>query len=182
MGRIVSNFFMSLDGVVEAPERWHFPYFDDEMGAGMGAALADVRAFLMGRVLYEEWAAYWPGSTDEPFASLINGTQKYVVSSTLTEAGWANTAIVNGDVAARIREIKESTDGTLGMSGSATLSHWLLENDLLDELSLLVHPVVVGSGRRLYQDLPSQGLRLVSQETFGSGVLNLTYAKDGTAG
>lgn len=182
MGRIVSNFFISLDGVVESPDKWHFPYFDEEMGDAIGTAVAATEAFLMGRVLYEEWAGYWPGSDDEPFASFINGAPKYVVSDSLREATWNNTRIIGGDVAAGIRALKADTDGDIGMSGSATLVRWLLANGLLDQLNLLVHPIAVGTGRRLFEDTPRHPLRLVSQETFRSGVLNLAYAPDDTPG
>jgi dihydrofolate reductase len=178
VGRIVSSFFISLDGVVEAPDRWHFPYFDDEMGDAVGKALATTEALLMGRVLYEEWAGYWPGSDDEPFASFINDTPKYVVSSTLRDATWRNTTIVDGDVASRLRELKDGTDGDIGISGSATLVRWLLANGLLDRLNLMVHPIVVGEGRRLFEGGATYPLRLESQEAFGSGVLNLAYVPE----
>ncbi|MGI9120661.1 MAG: dihydrofolate reductase family protein [Acidimicrobiales bacterium] len=177
MGKIVSNFFMSLDGVVEAPHEWHFPYFNDEMGAAIGKGTETITAFLMGRVLYEEWAGYWPNQGDEvPFASFINSVPKYVVSSTLDEATWANTTVISGDVAAQIEQLKDGTDGDIGISGSATLVRWLLANGLLDELNLLVHPIAVGHGQRLFEDTPTHRLQLVKQETFETGVLNLTYA------
>lgn len=176
MGSIVSSFFISLDGVVESPDQWHFPYFDDAMGDAVGTALSTTTALLMGRVLYEEWADYWPGSDDEPFTSFINNTPKYVVSRTLREAAWNNTTIIGDDIAARVREIRDGTDGDIGISGSATLVRWLLANGLLDRLNLLVHPIVVGSGQRLFEDTPTHPLRLVSQEAFGTGVLNLSYA------
>ncbi|MDQ3028452.1 MAG: dihydrofolate reductase family protein [Actinomycetota bacterium] len=104
MGKIVSNFFISLDGVVESPDQWHFPYFNDEMGAAIDAGVQSCEAFLMGRVLYEEWAEYWPSQGDDvPFASFINTVPKYVVSDTLTEAAWNNTTLVTGDVATGCR-------------------------------------------------------------------------------
>ncbi|MGH8836136.1 MAG: dihydrofolate reductase family protein [Actinomycetes bacterium] len=176
MGKIVSSFFISLDGVVEAPDQWHFPYFNEEMGGAIGKAAETTDAFLMGRVVYEEWAGYWPTSTDEPFASFLNNTPKYVVSRTLQEASWNNTTIINGDVAAGIRDLKDRTQRDIGMSGSATLVRWLLANGLLDRLNLLVHPIVVGKGQRLFEDTPTHPLRLLSQETFSTGVLNLAYA------
>ena len=133
-------------------------------------------AFLMGRRLYDEWSDYWPQQGPEvPFSEYINGVQKYVVSSSLTDATWNNTTLVNGDVAARLREVKEQTEGDLGMSGSATTVRWLLANDLLDELALLVHPIAVGSGQRLFQDTPTYPLRLVHSETLDSGVLHVRY-------
>ena len=102
MRKIKSNFFISLDGVVEAPDQWHFPYFNDQMGEAIGAGAADVGAYLMGRVLYEEWAAYWPEHADEPFGDVLNATKKYVVSDTLTSAEWQNSEIVGGDVATKV--------------------------------------------------------------------------------
>jgi dihydrofolate reductase len=176
MGKIVSNFFISLDGVVESPDKWHFPYFNDEMGAAIGRGVETTAAFLMGRVLYEEWAGYWPTSDDDTFAPFINSVPKYVVSNTLKEAAWNNTTVVSGDVATRLREIKEGAEGNLTMSGSPTLVRWLLANDLLDELHLLVHPIVVGHGHRLFEDTPTHPLRLIGNETFTTGVVYLTYA------
>ncbi|MGH8932514.1 MAG: dihydrofolate reductase family protein [Egibacteraceae bacterium] len=176
MGKIVSNFFISLDGVVESPDQWHFPYFNDEMGNAISKGMETTEALLMGRVLYEEWAGYWPTSGDEPFASILNNTPKYVVSRTLREATWNNTTIISGDVAAAIRDLKGSTEGDIGMSGSATLVRWLLANGLLDRLNLMVHPIAVGTGRRLFEDTPTHPLQLVSQGTFSTGVLNLVYA------
>lgn len=176
MGKIVSSFFISLDGVVESPDQWHFPYFNDEMGQAVGDAIGAAKGLLMGRVLYQEWAEYWPKSTDEPFATFINNTPKYVVSHSLDDVTWHNSTLVSGDVAARLREIKDGTDGVIGMSGSATLVRWLLANKLLDELNLLVHPIVVGKGQRLFEDTPTHPLRLLSQQAFSTGVLNLTYA------
>ncbi len=176
MGSIVSNFFISVDGVVEAPDQWHFPYWNDEMEAAVGKGFETTTALLMGRVLYTEWAEYWPTSKDEPVASLFNGMPKHVVSNSLREATWNNTTIIGGDVAAGVRQLKASTDGDIMMSGSATLVRWLLANELLDELRLLVHPVVVGKGQRLFEETPTHPLQLVASETFSTGVLNLAYA------
>jgi dihydrofolate reductase len=176
MGKIVSNFFISVDGVVESPEKWHFPYFNDEMGAAVGAGMETTKAFLMGRVLYQQWAAYWPNQgADVPFSSFINGMQKYVVSTTLDEANWQNTEVVSGDVAGELTRIKNETDGDIAMSGSATLVRWLLANGLMDELRLLVHPIAVGSGQRLFENTPTHPLDLIRHDTFENGVLNLTY-------
>jgi dihydrofolate reductase len=176
MGKIISNFFISLDGVVQAPNEWHFPYWSDEMGDVVGAGFETTKAMLMGRVLYDEWAAYWPTSTDEPVASLFNDMPKYVVSNSLTEADWNNTSVIGGDVAAGIRALKDSVEGDIAMSGSATTVRWLLANGLLDELRLLVHPLVVGAGQRLFEHGPNHALQLVKGETIANGVLNLAYA------
>ena len=176
MGKIVSNFFISLDGVVESPDQWHFPYFNDEMGAEIGRVTETSKGFLMGRVLYEQWVDYWPNQgEDVPFASFINTVPKYVVSNTLQEANWNNTTIVSGDVAAQLRQIKDDTDGDITMSGSATLVRWLLAHGFLDELGLMVHPIVVGHGQRLFEDTPTHPMQLVHHEVFQTGVLYLTY-------
>jgi dihydrofolate reductase len=177
MGRIVSNFFMSLDGVVEAPDQWHMPYFNDEMGAAIGRGMETNAAFLMGRVLYEEWAAFWPQQSDEdPLAGFFNSQPKYVVSNSLQTATWNNTTIVSGDVSGQLRELKDRTDGDLVISGSAKLVRSLLTEGLLDELRVLLHPIVVGHGARLFEDATPRGLELVGNEAFSTGVLNLAYA------
>ncbi|MBA2337868.1 MAG: dihydrofolate reductase [Acidimicrobiia bacterium] len=174
MGKIVSNFFISLDGVVESPDQWHFPYFNDEMGAAVESGVQTASAMLMGRVLYQEWADYWPNAEDD-FASYINNIPKYVVSTTLDSADWNNTAVVSGDVAGRLEAIKADAEGDIAMSGSATTVRWLLANGLLDELRLLVHPIAVGHGQRLFEDDTTHRLQLVNHEVFETGVLNLTY-------
>jgi dihydrofolate reductase len=176
MGKIVSNFFISLDGVVEAPDQWHFPYWNDEMADAVGRGFETTKALLMGRKGYDEWAAYWPTSTDEPVASMFNEMPKYVVSDHLEEASWSGTTIVRGDVAAELRSIRDGLDGDLSISGSATLVRRLLDDGLVDELRLLVHPVIVGRGQRLFEgDGGQHGLRLARSETFGTGVLDLSY-------
>ena len=178
MRKIKSNFFISLDGVVESPDKWHFPYFDEEMGAAVGAGFATTDAILMGRVLYEEWAAYWPQHADEPFGDVMNSIRKYVVSSRLETAEWENSEILSGDVARQLTDLKARDGGDITMSGSATTVRWLLRAGLLDELNLLVHPLAVGGGlARLFPpDEPSLPLELRSAQTFKTGVLNLSYA------
>jgi len=178
MRKIKSNFFISLDGVVESPDKWHFPYFNDEMGAAIGAGAADVGAYLMGRVLYEEWAAFWPEHADEPFGDVLNSTKKYVVSNTLASADWQNSEILRGDVAAKLAALKAEDGGDLVMSGSATTARWLLGEGLLDELHLFLHPIVVGEdmARLFPADAPQTPLKLVSSERFETGVMYLTYA------
>ena len=174
--RIVANFFISLDGVVESPEKWHFPYFDDDMGAAVGAGMASAGSMLMGGTLYREWSQFWPSSTDD-FAAHMNGITKYVVSRTLDRADWTNTTLIRGDdAAARIRELKAQPGKDIAMSGSGTTVRWLLAEGLLDELNLLVHPIVVGTGTRLFPDgTQQQPLELVSSTPFRTGVLHLVY-------
>jgi len=176
--KIKSYFFISLDGVVEAPDQWHFPYFDDEMGAAVGAGFEGVDAMLMGRVHYEESAAYWTEHADEPFGDVMNSTRKYVISNSLREATWQNSELISGEGAARtVTDLKARDGGDITVAGSATTVRWLLREGLLDELNLLVHPVVVGGGKaRLFPtDEPSHPLELMSSATLKSGVLNLSY-------
>jgi dihydrofolate reductase len=177
--KIKSNFFISLDGVVESPDKWHFPYFDDEMGATVGAGFATADAMLMGRVLYEQWAAYWPEHADEPFGDVMNSIKKYVLSTSLQTAEWQNSEIISGNVTQKLAGIKARDGGDIAMSGSPTTVRWLLREGLLDELNLLVHPIVAGSGlARLFPpDEPSIPLELRSAQTFKTGVLNLSYAR-----
>jgi dihydrofolate reductase len=179
MRKVIASEFVSLDGVMESPEQWHFPYFDDEMGEAIGAAMAQADAMLMGRVLYEEWAAYWPQQDPEenPVAARMNGIQKYVVSTTLEEPlEWNNTTLINGDVAEEITKLKQLPGKDISISGSGALVRSLLQDDLLDELRLMVHPIVVGSGKHLFEDWSDQkSLELADSKTFSTGVLYLTY-------
>ncbi|EAP98149.1 putative secreted protein [Janibacter sp. HTCC2649] len=175
MGSITSSLFISLDGVIESPDKWHFPYFNDEMGAVVGEQMGKADATLLGRQTYDEFASYWPSADPaDPFTQAMNGGRKYVVSSTLESADWENSSVVNGDVAAELTTLK--ADHNLGTTGSATLVRWMLEQGLVDELHLLVHPIVVGSGKKLFADGASVPLSLVSSTTFSTGVLHLVYA------
>ena len=182
MRKIKSYFFISLDGAVESPEKWHFPYFDDEMGAAVGAGFEGSDAMLMGRVLYEEWAAFWPENADQPFGDVMNATKKYVISNSLRSADWQNSEIIRGDEAAqKLAEIKAQDGGNITMSGSPTTVRWLLREGLLDVLPLLVPPTLVGDAlKRLSPpDEPSIPLRLESAQPLKSGVLNLAYTPAG---
>ena len=175
MGSIKSSLFISLDGVIESPETWHFDYFNDEMGAVVGELMGSSDATLLGRQTYDEFAAYWPNADpNDPMTGQINGSRKYVVSNTLTEATWQNSSVISGDVKAELTRLKQDT--RLGTTGSATLVRWLVEQGLVDELHLLVHPVVVGRGKKLFADGAKVALRLVSATTFTTGVLHLVYA------
>jgi dihydrofolate reductase len=174
--RVVANFFVSLDGVMEAPHNWHFPYLNDEVGQAVGAGFATTDALLMGRVTYEEWYAVWPHRSGDQMADTINSARKYVVSETLDSVEWNNSVLISGDVKAQIAELKAQPGRDLVLSGSAKLVEWLLHEDLLDELRLLVHPLVLGHGRRLFAgDGRTKKLELASAETFSNGVVYLTY-------
>jgi dihydrofolate reductase len=182
--KVIVSEFVSLDGVFEAPDQWHFPYFNDEMGQEIGAAMDQADAMLMGRVLYEEWSAFWPQQDPEenPFAARINGIQKYVVSTTLEgPLGWNNSTLIVEDVAEEISGLKQQPGKDISISGSGSLVGSLLKEDgLIDELRLMVHPVVVGSGKRLFEEEGEQiALELMDSKTFSTGVVYLTYAPAG---
>ncbi|UBU18693.1 dihydrofolate reductase family protein [Nonomuraea gerenzanensis] len=180
MRKIVAGLFISLDGVVEAPETWHFPYLDEEMRQAVAAQLAAADALLLGRRTYDVFAAHWPhqDAGQDPMAATLNAAPKYVVSTTLTDPAWANTTVIAADPRKELLRLKESPGGDIGMSGSPTLVTWLLREGLLDELNLLVHPLVVGTGRRLFEPGSARiPLTLTESATFGTGVLNLTYTR-----
>src|SRR5215210_2859465 len=154
MRKVTAGLFVSLDGVTESPEKWQLPYFNDEMGEAIGAAMVQADAMLLGRVTYQEFASYWPGvrSEDQPIADYMNNTPKYVVSSTLDTVEWNNSTLIKGNITEEITKLKQQPGKNIGITGSATLVQSLLQDDLLDELGLLIHPVVVGVGRRLFKD------------------------------
>jgi dihydrofolate reductase len=178
MGSIKSGLFISLDGVTEAPDQWQFGYFNDEMGATVGSLMAGNDAVLLGRHTYDEFAGYWPtADANDPMTKQMNGSRKYVVSNTLTQADWENTTVVGGDdVYDQVRALK--ADQNLGITGSSTLVRSLLAEGLLDELHLLVHPLVLGTGRRLFEGSAKLPLKLVNSATFSTGVLHLVYANE----
>lgn len=180
MRKIVSGLFISLDGVFESPHEWHFPYWSDEMGAAIQKQMAVSDALLLGRVGFQEFAQFWPQQpSDGDIADYMNGTPKYVVSNTIDSvAEWQNSTLICGDVMAEVRALKEQPGQTIGMSGSGMLVRSLLAEGLLDELRLLVHPVVVGKGKRLFPDgTPHLGLALTESEALPNGVMALTYVK-----
>ena len=179
MRKVVAGLFISLDGVTESPDQWQFDHFDEDMMATMGAHIAEVDTVLLGRVTYQEWAPYWPTSTDEPFASHINNTPKYVISTTLDQVEWKNATLIKGNLAEEITKLKQQPGKNIGVAGSPTLVQSLLQSDLLDELTLMVHPVVAGSGKRLFKDESDlKRLKLVDSKTTRTGVVILTYQPD----
>jgi dihydrofolate reductase len=176
--KIVAGLFISLDGVIEDANDWIGPWFGPEVGQAVGSMIAAQDAMLLGRVTYDGFAAHWPQQTGE-MADTMNGTAKYVVSGTLESADWQNSTLIRRErAAAEIAELKQRPGKNIGMTGSATLVASLLREGLLDELHLLVFPVVLGSGKRLFatpgDKLP---LRLIDSATFETGVVHLTYAK-----
>jgi dihydrofolate reductase len=177
MRKIVAGLFISLDGVVEAPDTWHFPYLDDEMMQEVGSQMADADTMLLGRVTYQDFAAYWPHQgSDVELADYMNDTPKLVVSTTLDAVDWKNSTLITGNVADELTRLKAQPGKNIAITGSVTLVRSLLRDGLLDELRLLVHPIVVGRGTRLFDDeFDRTPLTLIDSRTFGTGVLSLTY-------
>jgi dihydrofolate reductase len=177
MRKIVAGLFLSLDGVMEAPETWHFPYFNDEMGEAVASQMAAADTMLLGRRTYEEFAGYWADKgSDVEFAGVVNNTPKLVASTTLKTVEWQNSALIKGDVAEALRRLRQEPGRDISITGSATLVRSLLRDNVLDELRLLVHPIVVGSGKRLFEETSERvPLKLVDSRTFSTGVLYLTY-------
>jgi dihydrofolate reductase len=183
MRKIVANLFISLDGVVEEPGDWHFPYFNDEMGAAVDAALGAADTLLLGRKTYDDHAGAWPereaeGGEDAEFAKVLGDARKIVVSRRPLELTWRNSEQLQGDLIEGVTALKnEPGEGNIGMSGSISVVRQLLAAGLLDELRLLVHPIAVRKGMRLFDEgEASIPLKLISSETFETGVLNLVYA------
>lgn len=179
MRKIVAGTFVSLDGVMESPDAWHFPYFDDRMGEAVGEQMAEADAMLLGRVTYQEFASYWPHQgNDTPGAEFMNPVQKYVVSTTLQNVdAWQNSTLIDGNnFVAEIERLKAMPGKNINVVGSARLIQSLLRENLLDELRLLVHPILVGNGKKLFADgIGQHPLRLVDSQVFDTGVLYLTY-------
>ncbi|NUT44270.1 MAG: riboflavin biosynthesis protein RibD [Thermoactinospora sp.] len=175
MRKLVASLFISLDGVVEAPDQWQFA-FDDEMGEEITTVTSQQDAILLGRVSYQEWAGYWPTSDEEPFAGWINQTPKYVVSTTLESTDeWQNSTLLTGDLSKAVTELKNQPGGGIGVGGSPTLVRSLLELDLLDELRLLIHPVVAGKGAKLFDNGELKKLELVEAKPTSSGTVIVAY-------
>jgi dihydrofolate reductase len=177
MRKVTAGLFSSIDGVVEAPDQWQ-PGFDDEMGAELSRMLEEQDAVLLGRRTFTEWAGYWPTSTDEPFAGWINSTPKYVASTTLSSVDeWANSTLIPGSLEAFVSELREQDGGTIGTAGSPGLVRSLIRLGLLDELTLMISPVVAGGGRaRLFaEDADLTAFELVGAKGTSSGAVIATY-------
>ncbi len=195
MGKLVVAEQLSLDGVMQAPgdpdeDRsggfphggWHMPYFDEVAGEAIGASLAATDAFLFGRRTYEIMARYWPHApADDPFTAVMNGTPKHVASTTLAEPlGWEKSTLLTGDVVDAVRALKAEPGGNIVILGSGQLVRSLLPHGVIDELSLMIDPLVLGSGARLF---PAEGvrtnLRLVDCTPTSTGVIMATYRPEG---
>jgi dihydrofolate reductase len=179
--KVVSGLFISVDGVVESPDQWQAT-FDEEMGAELAKILASTDSVLLGRATYTEWAQYWPNYSgdgeDAAFANWINNSPKYVVSTTLDSVDeWPNSTLLKGDLAESIGELKAGEGKGISVAGSPTLVRSLLARDLLDELQLMVSPVVAGGGRQklFADDGELKRLELVDARPTSTGVIIATY-------
>ena len=180
MRKINAWLFVTLDGVTEAPENWVIA--DDEMFGAMETDYAEADALLLGRRTYETFAASWPQRGSEVAnADWMNNTRKYVASTTLDSPEWQNSTVIEGDVAEALSRLKQKNGKNIMVNGSATLVRSLLRDNLLDELRLFVHPVVVGSGGRLFEDGGDPvELKLADTHTYDNGVISLTYKPAGS--
>jgi len=190
MAKLVVVEQLSLDGVMQAPggpdeDRsggfehggWAMPYFDEVAGEEAGKSMAGTGAFLFGRKTYEIMAAYWPNQPEgNMFADVLNGSPKYVASTTLDEPlAWSGSSLLKGDVAEAVAELKEELDGNIVVLGSGLLARYLLENDLVDEWTLSIHPLLLGPGKRLFDEGSRRPLELVDTKTSTTGVILATY-------
>jgi dihydrofolate reductase len=195
MGTLTIATFMTLDGVMQAPggpdeDRdggfehggWSFPYFSEDMGEAINDAFAKAEAILLGRRTYEIFAASWPNfpDKDDPVASRLNTLPKYVVSTTLEKADWEPTTIIRGDVPAEVAQLKEQYAGEIQVHGSAGLAQTLHAHGLIDEYRLFIEPVVLGTGKRLFEaGAAPTALRLVESTPMGKGAVLATYQPAG---
>jgi class 3 adenylate cyclase/dihydrofolate reductase len=188
--RLVVSDFITLDGVIEAPgfeehrdgrNGWALRVKDDDLQAYNREQAFAAEALLFGRTTYLMWAAFWPTGPDaEGMRELLTQLPKYVFSRTMGDPDWGNTTVLRGDLGEEVRQLKAQPGGDLVVYGSADLVHGLLELDLVDELRLLVFPLILGSGKRLFRDgLDTRYLRFVSSRTFPSGAVQLTYVREG---
>lgn len=173
MRKLVVTEFLSLDGVMENPA-WTFKYWNDEIAKFKGEETDASDALLLGRVTYEGFAAAWPNSPDEG-APYFNSVRKYVISTTLDKAEWNNSVLIKGNVVEEVAKLKQQDGRDITVHGSGTLAQTLIQNDLVDVVRLLVYPVVLGKGKRLFQDGTAATLRLVESRPFTSGVIGLIY-------
>jgi dihydrofolate reductase len=173
VSKLYSYTYVSLDGVIESPEQWSSPFFSDEMGRDLTSRLESASAMVLGRVTYEEFAAFWPRQSDHvPFATLNNTIKKLVVSHSLTSAEWQNTSVIGDD---DMEELKAEAEGDFHITGSGTLVRNWIQRGLVDEVILMMCPVLVGAGKRFFENGPATSLERVRVEQFPRGVMALTY-------
>lgn len=185
MRKINAALFITLDGVVEAPgpgdttlpekRGWTMPFTSDEVRAVIVTNMTTSDAMLLGRVTYEGFAAFWPSfPEDDPFANLMNNQTKYVVSTTLDKAEWKNSHLINGDVVAELRKLKQQPGKDINIVGSGTLTRSLIEADLVDEVQLMLCPVILGEGKRLFDHVDyTRSMKVLEVKSFESGMIYL---------
>jgi dihydrofolate reductase len=183
MRKIISGLFISLDGVVEEPGDWHFPYFNDEMGEAVDATIVDSDTLVLGRKTYDSFAGAWPereleGGEDGEFGKRLGDARKIVVSRQQLEFTWRNSELLQGDLVEFVTALKNEPGGNISIPGSISVVRQLLDAGLIDELHLLLHPIAVRTGERLFDDGEKIPLKLLRSETFSTGVMNLIYAPD----
>ncbi len=174
MRKVVVYEFMSLDGVAERPDGF-VTDFDEVMRENLARVIDAQDAVLLGRRTYDEWAEFWPPSDIEPFATFINGVEKFVVTSTTPEETWANTTVVDCDLVEFVTELRQQLGKDIGVHGSIALAQSLLEDGLVDQLRLVVTPVLQINGRKLFEKVPSRRLSLTRNVTSPSGHLLLDF-------
>lgn len=178
--RVVANLFYSVDGVAADPNLFQHDSFDDDLAALMTEGISRIDANVLGRVTYDGWAPYWPtavGCPEDGFAQFINGTPKYLASRTVKaeDIEWENTELIEGDLVEFVRALKETDGGDIAVQGSLSVVRQLVEAGLMDSLTLIVHPVVAGSGRGLFEGAQHTRLRLVEAKATQKGNVLLTY-------
>jgi dihydrofolate reductase len=176
MSNVVVTEFVSLDGVTEAPEKWSLKYWNEEVAKFKLDELFAADALLLGRVTYEGFAAAWPGRTGD-FADRMNGLPKHVATKTLDRLEWNNSRSINGEVPAEVSRLREGGGGDLLVQGSLTLANELLRHDLVDEYRILLYPVVLGSGKRLFHEGVTARLSLAEAKPMGPDVVLLRYRR-----
>ncbi|MCA0454408.1 MAG: dihydrofolate reductase family protein [Chloroflexi bacterium] len=175
MRKLIVTEFMSLDGVIENPQ-WTFKYWNDETSGFKTEETSNNESLLLGRVTYEGFAQAWPQRTDEASGGVyFNGTRKYVVTSTLDKLDWNNSVAIKGDIVAEITKLKQEDGPDLVVHGSGKLVQFLLANNLVDTVRILMYPVVLGKGQKMFEDGTAASMKLVSARPFSSGVIGLVY-------
>jgi len=202
MRKIIVSEFITLDGVMEAPDKWSFPYWNEKIGKIKFDELFASDALLLGRVTYQIFAGAWPSLTDEedwkrvkqaggeagkmpkgsPFADRMNGISKFVVSTTLDKVEWNNSSLIKGNVADEVFKLKQKPGQDILIAGSSQLANTLAQHGLIDEYRLLVYPIILGSGKRLFQEGSNIMLKLIEAKSFGSGVVLLRYQPERKGG
>jgi dihydrofolate reductase len=192
MRKLTSNTFLTLDGVMQAPGApdedrsggfthggWSAGYWDDEMGQRMGEYMGKPFDLLLGRRTYEIFAAYWPHATDQAIAEPLNRARKYVASRTLDRVEWQNSELIQGDVVKAVETLKKGDGPEIQVHGSASLLQTLLKADLIDEIQLMIFPVILGTGKRLFEKVTPKGFELLDSKTASTGVIMLRFSRGG---